>query len=78
MTPTGFINGQDESRCYVKLTFQVPFFNIFFRQFIINIDCEKIKQNMDNSEDDFRGYIQKCCDTVSHTTDFFIKCELLE
>ena len=39
MTPTGFRNDQDESRCYVNSTFQVLFFNIFFRTLIMNIDC---------------------------------------
>ena len=29
MTPIGFRNDQDESRCYVNSTFQVLFFNIF-------------------------------------------------
>ena len=28
MTPTGFINGQDESICYVNSSFQVFFLNI--------------------------------------------------
>ena len=59
MTPTGLINGQDDSICYVNSSFQVLFFNIFFRQLIMNIDCEKIIENMDNSEDDYRYYIQK-------------------
>ena len=29
MTPIGFRNDQDESRCYVNLTFLVLFFNIY-------------------------------------------------
>ena len=29
MTPTGFINGQDESRCYVNSSFQVIFKYLF-------------------------------------------------
>ena len=29
MTPIGFRNDQDESRCYINLTFQVIFFSIF-------------------------------------------------
>ena len=40
MTPIGSRNGQDESRCYVNSSFQVLFFNIFFRTLIMNIDCE--------------------------------------
>ena len=42
MAPTGFINVQDESRYYVNSSFQVIFFDIFFRQLIINIDCEEL------------------------------------
>ena len=42
ITPTLFINGQDESIFYVNSQFQVLFVNIFFRQLIINIDCEKL------------------------------------
>ena len=59
MTPTGFINGQDESRCYVNSLFQVVFFDIFFSPLIMNIDCEKIIEHMDNIKDYYRGYIQK-------------------
>ena len=59
MTPTGFINGQYESRCYVNVSFQVIFFNIFSRQLIMYIDCEIIIENLDNIKDDYRGYIQK-------------------
>ena len=59
MTPTGFINGQYESRCYVNSSFQLLYFNVFFRQLIMNIDCEKIIESLDNSKDYYRGYIQK-------------------
>ena len=59
MTPTGFINGQYESICYVNSSFQFLSFNIFSRQLIVNIDCEKVIGNLDNSEDDYRDYIQK-------------------
>ena len=59
MTTTGFINDKDESRCYVNLSFQVILFNIFFRQLIMDIDCEKIIHNLDDSEDDLRIYYQK-------------------
>ena len=59
MTPTGFIIGQDESRCYVKLSFKFIFFNIFFIQLIVNIDCDVIIENLDNSEDHYGCAIQK-------------------
>ena len=59
MTSTGFINGQDESNCYIKYSFQVLFLIIFLRRLIINIECDKIIENMDNIEDDDRVYIQK-------------------
>ena len=59
MTSTGFINGQDESRCYDNLLFQVHFFNIFFRQLIMNIGCDKIIEDMEDSEDEFRSHFTK-------------------
>ena len=57
MTPTAFMNDQDESRCYANSSFQVLFLNIFFRQVIMNIDCEKNIEHMDNIKDEYRGYI---------------------
>ena len=57
MTPIVFKNGQDESRCYVNLSFQVLFFNIFFRTLIMNIDCDIMLTNIDNSTDDYNGHI---------------------
>ena len=59
MTPIGFRNGQDESICYVNSSFQVIFFNIFFRTLIMNIDCKKYIENLDNNTDDYNGYVQK-------------------
>ena len=70
MTPIGFSNGQDESRCYVNLSFQVPFFNIFKKMLIMNIDCEKMLSNMDNSTYDFYGNLQKHYDNASYPTPF--------
>ena len=58
MTPTEFINGQYESRCYINSSFQVHF-SISFILLIINIDCEKVLEHMNISKDDYRGYIQK-------------------
>ena len=59
MTPTVFINGKYKSRFYVNSSFQVLFFNIFFRQLIMNIYCEKFIEHINNSEDDYSGYVQK-------------------
>ena len=59
LTPTGFINGKDESGCYVNSSFQVLFFNIYFRQLIMNIDCEKMINNFDDSGEHFRSYFEK-------------------
>ena len=57
--PTAFINGQDESRCYVNSSFQVILFNTFFGQLIMNIDCDKSTENLDNSEYEYRSYFHK-------------------
>ena len=59
MTPIGFRNYQDESRCYVNSSFQVLFFNIFFKTFIVNIDCDRMLTNLDNSTEDYNGHLQK-------------------
>ena len=58
MTPIGSRNDQDESRCYVNSTFQVLFFNISFRTLIMNIYCDIMLTNLDNSLDDYNGHIQ--------------------
>ena len=73
MTPIGFRTGQDESRCYVNSSFEVLFFNIFFKTLIMNIDYEKIKENLDNTTDDFRGYIQENM-ILQVIKPIFVKC----
>ena len=74
MTPTGFINGKDESRCYVKSPFQVIFFKNLFGLLIMNTDCEKVIEHMENREDYYKGYIQKIMilQVIQH-----IFCEML-
>ena len=57
MTPIGFKNGQDESICYINSSFQVLFFNIFFRMLIMSIDCEKVIEIMENSTNDYTSYV---------------------
>ena len=59
MTPTGFINDQDESRCYSNLSFQILFFGVFLTQSYMNIESKIYRENLDNSEDDYRGYVKK-------------------
>ena len=48
--------------------------NIFFGQLIMNNDCEKIKENLDNSKDDYTCYITK---TVILKFIQHIFCEML-
>ena len=35
------------------------FFNKLFRTLIMNIDCDRMLTNIDNSTDDYNGHIQK-------------------
>ena len=77
MTPTGFMNGQDESRCYANSSFQVLFKNIFFRMLIMNIDYGKVIEHMENSEDDYRGYIQKII-ILQAIQKIFVECLIKE
>ena len=45
---------------YFMLTHHLNFvFQYIFRQFNMNIDCGKIIRDLDDSEDEFRGYLQK-------------------
>ena len=59
MAPSGFINGQDESIFYVNSSLQVYFSNIFFRHLILNINCDKKIDVLDESEDEIISNIQK-------------------
>ena len=35
----GFINRENETRCYLNATLQLLYFNVLFRQLVLNIDC---------------------------------------
>ena len=73
MTPNGSINGQDKSRCSLKSSFQVYFFSIFFKKLMMNIDCDKILEELDDSEDEFRSFIQKQL-ILQFIQIVFVKC----
>ena len=74
ITPIGFRNGQDESRCYVNSSFQVLFLNIHLRTLIMNIDCDIMFKNLDNSTYDYNSHLQKIMilEVIQH-----ILCEML-
>ena len=38
-SPPGFINQENETRCYLNATLQLLYFNVIFRQLVLNIDC---------------------------------------
>ena len=38
-SPLGFINREDETRCYLNATLQLLCVNVIFRQLVLNIDC---------------------------------------
>ena len=38
-SPPGFINQENETICYLNATFQLLYFNVLFRQLVLNIDC---------------------------------------
>ena len=37
-SPPDFINRENETRCYLNATFQFLYFNVLFRQLILNVD----------------------------------------
>ena len=59
MTPIGFRNGHNESRCYVNLSFQVLFYNKMFGPLIMNINCDIMLTNMNKSTEDYNGKSQQ-------------------
>ena len=38
-SPPGFINRENETRFYLNATLQLLYFNVHFRQLVLNIDC---------------------------------------
>ena len=57
--PTGFINKKDEYICYINSTFKVQYFNVIFRQLIMNIDCDLILKNLDFDDNNSASNYQK-------------------
>ena len=60
-----------------QLFISSAFFYIFFTTFIVNIDCKNIIENLDNSTDDYNGYIQKVM-ILKVIQQIFVKCSLVE
>ena len=59
MIPTQFINQKDESRYYLNSTFQVQYFNVIFRQVIVNIDDDLILKKLGFDDNNFAYKYQK-------------------
>ena len=38
-SPPGFINRENETRCYLNSTFQLLYFNVLFRELVLKINC---------------------------------------
>ena len=38
-SPPGFINQENETICYLNATFQLLYFNVLFRQLVLNVEC---------------------------------------
>ena len=52
LPPSGFINEKDETRCHLNSTLQIQYYNIIFREMILNIDCEYIFSHLDTDDHD--------------------------
>ena len=57
MTPTGFINLK--KRCYSNATIQILYFNFIFIRFILNIDCNNMRNSLDKNDNQFASHYQK-------------------
>ena len=49
-SPPGFINQENETRCDLNATFQMLYFNVLFRQLILNIDCYTMMIGLDKKK----------------------------
>ena len=58
-SPPVFINQKMESRYYLNSTFQVQYFNVIFRQFILNIYFDHNLNNLGLYEKNFASNYQK-------------------
>ena len=59
MKPPGFINNKNKKRCYFNATIQMLYFDILFRQFILNIDCDNIMNFININNEKFSYHYQK-------------------
>ena len=46
-SPPGFINLENETRCYLNATIQMLYVNVIFRQLILIIDCYTMMIGLD-------------------------------
>ena len=46
-SPAGFINQENETRCYLNATIQLLYCKVLFRPFILNIDCYTMMIGLD-------------------------------
>ena len=56
--PTGFINQENETRCYFNRTIQILYYNVLFRQLILNIGCYTTMISLDKKNEPFVHHYQ--------------------
>ena len=59
ITPLGFINQENETGCHFNSTNQLLYYNVLFRQLILNINCDTIMTCLDKSNKTFAYHYQK-------------------
>ena len=49
ISPPGFINQENETRCYFNETIQLLYFNVLFILLILNVDCDTMMTYLDKN-----------------------------
>ena len=57
-SPSGFINHENETRCYINATIQLLYCKIIFRQLILNLDCYTVMYSLDRKSKQFYHHYQ--------------------
>ena len=57
-SPPGFINPENETRCYLNSMFQLLYFNVLFRELVFKIDCYTMLNGLKKESQDFVHHLK--------------------
>ena len=56
MTPLGFVNQENQTRCYLIATIHFLYCHVLFRILILNIDWNNMMNSLDKNGDQFSSH----------------------